>query len=98
MILVQNKGEITLNIPKNTSNIASALTFSLYSQGTVRSFEFEVEDKGTDPNFYIITLDLDIPYGEYEYSINGDKGLLRIGKAVAETQYNAKTNYQYYGE
>lgn len=66
--------------PKNKTNSNKNLKLTIKSLITQKSFHFDVTDDGNMRDYYKIDItQIILNEGEYEYDIDGDKGLLIVG-------------------
>ena len=97
VIVTNNIDEITVKIPNNLTKSSNILI--LKHTENKKEFRVEFEDQGLSDLFYVFDYVFSgFPLGEYEYEIDGNRGLLRIGDQVEKKIYNSDITFKAYGE
>ena len=96
MIIIDNISEqISVKLPNNL--VKSSGKIYLKNTETKKEYIKEFEDESTSDLYYVWTYTFsDIPIGEYEYVIDGNKGLLRIGKEMEKKVYDEEISFKSY--
>lgn len=99
MIIIDNISEqIRVKLPNNLIK-TSDTNKQIYLTNTETKNEYIktfVDDSSSDL-YYVWTYTFsDIPIGEYEYVIDGNKGLLRIGKDMEKKVYDEEISFKSY--
>lgn len=98
MVIIPNKTEqIEVKIPNNLQKSSGQKTLTLKNTTTKKTYSITFTDEGTSSYFYIFDYTFtNIPYGEYEYSIEGNKGLLRVSKSMEKDSYDLGITFKSY--
>ena len=98
MIIIDNiSGQITVKIPNNLVKSSSIL--HLKNTETKKEYDIEIEDTSTSDLWYVGLFDCsNIPVGEYEYEIDGNRGILRIGEVMDKKVYDKEITFKSYGD
>ena len=98
MIIIDNiSGQITVKIPNNLVKSSSIL--HLKNTETKKEYDIEIEDTSTSDLWYVGLFDCsNIPVGEYEYEIDGNRGILRIGQVMNKKIYDKEITFRCYGD
>lgn len=96
MIIIDNISEqIRVKLPNNL--VKSSGKIYLKNTETKKEYIKEFEDESTSDLYYVWTYTFsDIPIGEYEYVIDGNKGLLMIGKEMEKKVYDEEISFKSY--
>lgn len=96
MIIIDNISEqIRVKLPNNL--VKSSGKIYLKNTETKKEYIKEFIDDSTSDLYYVWTYTFsDIPIGEYEYVIDGNKGLLRIGKEMEKKVYDEEISFKSY--
>lgn len=96
MVIIDNISEqISVKLPNNL--VKSSGKIYLKNTETKKEYIKEFEDESTSDLWYVWTYTFsDIPVGEYEYVIDGNKGLLRIGKDMEKKVYDEEISFKSY--
>ena len=95
IIIDSNLSEVTVKIPNNLVKSSSIL--HLKNTETKKEYIKEFEDESTSDLYYVWTYTFsDIPIGEYEYEIDGNRGILRIGKEIDKKVYDKEITFKSY--
>lgn len=99
MIIIDNKSEqILLKFPSNLTKSSKPI-LHLKNTETKKEYDIEFEDESTSVLWYVGLFDCsNIPSGEYEYEIDGNLGLLRIGQVMNKKVYDKEITYKSYGD
>lgn len=97
MIIIDNKSEqILLKFPSNLTK-SSEPVLHLKNTETKKEYDIEFEDESTSVLWYVGLFDCsNIPSGEYEYEIDGNLGLLRIGQVMNKKVYDKEIEFRSY--
>ena len=95
IIIDSNLSEITVKIPNNL--VKSSGKIYLKNTETKKEYIKEFEDESTSDLYYVWTYTFsDIPIGEYEYEIDGNRGILRIGEVMNKKVYDNNITFKSY--
>ena len=96
MVIIDNiLEEVQVKLPNNL--IKSSGKIYLKNTETKKEYIKEFEDESTSDLYYVWTYTFsDIPIGEYEYVIDGNKGLLRIGDVMDKKVYDEEITFKSY--
>lgn len=96
MVIIDNISEqISVKLPNNL--VKSSGKIYLKNTETKKEYIKEFEDGSTSDLYYVWTYTFsDIPIGEYEYVIDGNKGLLRIGDVMDKKVYDEEITFKSY--
>ena len=99
MIIIDNISEqITVKLPNNLVKSSKPI-LHLKNTETKKEYIKEFEDESTSDLYYVWTYTFsDIPIGEYEYEIDGNRGLLRIGQVMNKKVYDKEITFKSYGD
>ena len=99
MIIIDNiSGQITVKLPNNLVKSSKPI-LHLKNTETKKEYDIEFEDESTSDLYYVWTYTFsDIPIGEYEYEIDGNRGILRIGKEINKKVYDKEILFKSYGD
>ena len=99
MIIIDNiSGQITVKIPSNLTKSSKPI-LHLKNTETKKEYDIEIEDTSTSELWYVGLFDCsNIPVGEYEYEIDGNRGILRIGEVVNKKVYDKEITFKSYGD
>lgn len=97
MVIIDNISEqITVKIPNNLEK-SSTSKIVMFNTETKNEYIREFEDESTSDLYYVWRHTFsDIPVGEYEYIINGNRGLLRIGTVMESKVYDEEVSFKSY--
>ena len=97
IIIDSNLSKVTVKIPNNLVKSSSIL--HLKNTETKKEYDIEFEDTSTSDLWYVGLFDCsNIPIGEYEYDIDGNRGLLRIGQVMNKKVYDKEITFKSYGD
>ena len=99
MIIIDNISEqITVKLPNNLVKSSKPI-LHLKNTETKKEYIKEFEDESTSDLYYVWTYTFsDIPIGEYEYEIDGNRGILRIGEVMNKKVYDKEITFRSYGD
>ena len=99
MIIIDNiSGQITVKIPSNLTKSSKPI-LHLKNTETKKEYDIEIEDTSTSELWYVGLFDCsNIPVGEYEYEIDGNRGILRIGEVMNKKVYDKEITFKSYGD
>ena len=97
MIIIDNISEqITVKFPSNLTKSSNPI-LHLKNTETKKEYDIEIEDESTSDLWYVSVVDFSgLTIGEYEYEIDGNVGLLRIGKAMNKKIYDNNITFKSY--
>ena len=97
MIIINNiSGQITVKIPSNLTKSSKPI-LHLKNTETKKECDIELYDESTSDLWYVGLFDCsNIPVGEYEYEIDGNRGLLRIGEVMDKKVYDKEITFKSY--
>ena len=97
MIIIDNISEqITVKIPNNLVKSSKPI-LHLKNTETKKEYDIEIEDESTSDLWYVSVVDFsNLTIGEYEYEIDGNSGLLRIGKVMNKKIYDNNITFKAY--
>lgn len=96
IIIDSNLSKITVKLPNNLVKSSKPI-LHLKNTETKKEYDIEIEDTSTSDLWYVGLFDCsNIPIGEYEYEIDENKGLLRIGKVMNKKVYDNNITFKSY--
>ena len=97
MVIINNiSGQITVKLPSNLTKSSKPI-LHLKNTETKKEYDIELEDTSTSDLWYVGLFDCsNIPVGEYEYVIDGNRGILRIGKEINKKVYDKEILFKSY--
>lgn len=97
MIIIDNKSEqITVKFPSNLTK-SSRPILHLKNTETKKEYDIELYDESTSDLWYVSVIDLSsLTIGEYEYEIDENRGLLRIGEVMNKKIYDNNITFKSY--
>lgn len=97
MVIIDNISEqITVKLPNNLIKSSKPI-LHLKNTETKKEYIKEFEDESTSDLYYVWTYTFsDIPIGEYEYDIDGNRGILRIGEVMNKKIYDKEITFKSY--
>ena len=97
VIIDSNLSEVTVKIPNNLVKSSSIL--HLKNTETKKEYDIEFEDTSTSDLWYVSVVDFSgLTVGEYEYEIDGNRGILRIGEVMNKKVYDKEITFRSYGD
>ena len=99
MVIINNiSGQITVKLPNNLVKSSKPI-LHLKNTETKKEYDIEFEDISTSDLWYIGLFDCsNMPSGEYEYEIDENRGLLRIGEVMNKKVYDKEITFKSYGD
>lgn len=97
MIVIDNKSEqILLKFPSNLTKSSKPI-LHLKNTETKKEYDIEIDDESTSDLYYVSVVDFSgLTVGEYEYEIDGNLGLLRIGQIMNKKVYDKEIEFRSY--
>ena len=97
MIIIDNISEqITVKIPNNLVKSSKPI-LHLKNTETKKEYDIEIEDESTSDLWYVSVVDFSgLTIGEYEYEIDENRGLLRIGEVMNKKVYDNNIIFKSY--
>ena len=97
MIIIDNiSGQITVKIPNNLVKSSKPI-LHLKNTETKKEYDIEIEDESTSDLWYASVVDFSgLTIGEYEYEIDDNLGLLRIGEVMNKKVYDNNITFKAY--
>ena len=99
MVIINNISEhISVKLPHNLVKSSKPI-LHLKNTETKKEYDIEFEDTSTSDLWYVGLVDCsNIPVGEYEYEIDGNRGILRIGEVMNKKVYEKEITFKSYGD
>ena len=99
MVIINNiSGQITVKIPSNLTKSSKPI-LHLKNTETKKEYDIELEDTSTSDLWYVSVVDFSgLTIGEYEYEIDENRGLLRIGEVMNKKVYDKEITFRSYGD
>ena len=95
VIIESNLSKITVKIPNNL--VKSSGILPLKNTETKKEYDITLEDESTSDLYYVSVVDFSgLTIGEYEYEIDGNRGLLRIGEVMDKKVYDKEITFKSY--
>ena len=95
VIIESNLSKITVKIPNNL--VKSSGILHLKNTETKKEYDITLEDERTSDLYYVSVVDFSgLTIGEYEYEIDGNRGLLRIGEVMDKKVYDKEITFKSY--
>ena len=97
MIIIDNiSGQITVKIPNNLVKSSKPI-LHLKNTETKKEYDIEIEDTSTSDLWYVSVVDFSgLTIGEYEYEIDDNLGILRIGEVMNKKVYDNNIIFKAY--
>ena len=97
MVIINNISEqITVKLPNNLVKSSKPI-LHLKNTETKKEYDIEIEDTSTSDLWYVSMIDFSgLTIGEYEYEIDGNRGLLRIGEVMNKKVYDKEITFKSY--
>ena len=96
VIIESNLSGITVKIPNNLVK-SSRPILHLKNTETKKEYDIELEDISTSDLYYVSVVNFSgLTIGEYEYEIDGNRGLLRIGEVMDKKVYDKEITFKSY--
>ena len=99
MVIINNISEqISVKLPNNLVKSSKPI-LHLKNTETKKEYDIEFEDTSTSELWYVSVVDFSgLTIGEYEYEIDGNRGLLRIGEVMNKKIYDKEITFKSYGD
>lgn len=99
MVIINNiSGQITVKLPSNLTKSSKPI-LHLKNTETKKEYDIELEDTSTSDLWYVSVIDFSgLTIGEYEYEIDGNRGILRIGEVMNKKVYDKEITFRSYGD
>ena len=98
IIIDSNLSEFTIKIPNNLVKSSKPI-LHLKNTETKKEYDIEIEDTSTSVLWYVSMVDFSgLTIGEYEYEIDGNVGILRIGQVMNKKVYDKEIIFKSYGD
>lgn len=97
MVIINNISEqITVKLPNNLVKSSKPI-LHLKNTETKKEYDIELYDYSTSDLWYVSVVDFSgLTIGEYEYEIDGNRGLLRIGEVMNKKIYDNNITFKSY--
>ena len=96
VIIDSNLSEITVKIPNNLVKSSKPI-LHLKNTETKKEYDIEIADESTSELWYVSVVDFSgLTIGEYEYEIDENRGLLRIGEVMNKKVYDNNITFKSY--
>ena len=97
MVVINNISEqVTVKLPNNLVK-SSRPILHLKNTETKKEYDIELYDESTSDLWYVSIIDFsNLTIGEYEYEIDGNRGLLRIGEVMNKKVYDKEITFKSY--
>lgn len=97
MVIIDNiSGQITVKLPNNLVKSSKPI-LHLKNTETKKEYDIELYDESTSDLWYVSVVDFSgLTIGEYEYEIDENRGLLRIGKEINKKVYDKEILFKSY--
>ena len=98
IIIDSNLSEVTVKLPNNLVKSSKPI-LHLKNTETKKEYDIEFEDTSTSDLWYVSVVDFSgLTVGEYEYEIDGNRGILRIGEVMNKKVYDKEITFKSYGD
>lgn len=98
IIIDSNLSEITVKFPSNLTKSSKPI-LHLKNTETKKEYDIELYDKSISDLWYVSVVDFSgLTIGEYEYEIDGNRGILRIGEIMNKKVYDKEITFKSYGD
>ena len=96
IIIDSNLFEVTVKLPNNLVKSRKPI-LHLKNTETKKEYDIGFEDTSTSDLWYVSVVDFSgLTIGEYEYEIDGNRGILRIGEAMNKKVYDKEITFNSY--
>ena len=97
MIIIDNiSGQISVKLPNNLVKSSKPI-LHLKNTETKKEYDIEFEDESNSDLYYVSVVDFSgLTVGEYEYEIDGNRGILRIGEVMNKKVYDKEITFKSY--
>ena len=98
IIIDSNLSEVTVKITNNLVKSSKPI-LHLKNTETKKEYDIELYDESTSDLWYVSVVDFSgLTVGEYEYEIDGNRGILRIGEVMNKKVYDKEITFRSYGD
>ena len=99
MVIIDNiSGQISVKLPNNLVKSSKPI-LHLKNTETKKEYDIELYDESNSDLWYVSVVDFSgLTVGEYEYEIDGNRGLLRIGEVMNKKVYDKEITFRSYGD
>ena len=99
MVIINNiSGQIEVKLPNNLVKSSKPI-LHLKNTETKKEYDIEIDDESTSDLWYVSVVDFSgLTIGEYEYEIDENRGLLRIGEVMNKKVYDKEITFRSYGD
>ena len=98
IIIDSNLSKVTVKLPNNLVKSSKPI-LHLKNTETKKEYDIEIEDTSTSDLWYVSMIDFSgLTIGEYEYEIDENRGLLRIGEVMDKKVYDKEITFKSYGD
>ena len=98
IIIDSNLFEVTVKLPSNLTKSSKPI-LHLKKTETKKEYDIAFEDTSTSDLWYVSVVDFsNLTVGEYEYEIDGNRGILRIGEVMNKKIYDKEITFKSYGD
>lgn len=98
IIIDSNLSEITVKLPNNLVKSSKPI-LHLKNTETKKEYDIELYDESTSDLWYVSVVDFSgLTIGEYEYEIDENRGILRIGEVMNKKVYDKEITFRSYGD
>ena len=96
IIIDSNLFEVTVKLPNNLVKSSKPI-LHLKNTETKKEYDIELYDESTSDLWYVSVIDFSgLTVGEYEYEIDGNRGILRIGEVMNKKVYDKEITFKSY--
>ena len=96
IIIDSNLFEVTVKLPNNLVKSSKPI-LHLKNTETKKEYDIELYDESTSDLWYVSVVDFSgLTIGEYEYEIDGNRGILRIGQVMDKKVYDKEITFKSY--
>ena len=96
IIIDSNLSKFTVKLPNNLVKSSKPI-LHLKNTETKKEYDIEFEDTSTSDLWYVSVVDFSgLTVGEYEYEIDGNRGILRIGEVMNKKVYDKEITFKSY--
>ena len=96
IIIDSNLSKFTVKFPSNLTKSSKPI-LHLKNTETKKEYDIELEDISTSDLWYVSVVDFSgLTVGEYEYEIDGNRGILRIGEVMNKKVYDKEITFKSY--
>ena len=96
VIIESNLSQITVKLPNNLVKSSKPI-LHLKNTETKKEYYIELYDESTSDLWYVSVVDFSgLANGEYEYEIDNNLGLLRIGEVMNKKVYDKEITFKSY--